>query len=44
MTKAVFGYMALFADFGEHEHIFSPVRLLNCTCRVALTWDSCGWV
>jgi hypothetical protein len=27
-TQGVFGYMALYGDFGEHEHIFSPVSLL----------------
>jgi len=26
LVPSVFGYMALFGDFGEHEHIFSPLR------------------
>jgi len=26
LVPGVFGYMALFSDFGEHEHIFSPLR------------------
>ena len=32
-TQGVFGYMALYADFGEHEHIFSPVSLFGCARR-----------
>lgn len=28
-TQGVFGYMALYADFGEREHIFSPVSVWN---------------
>ena len=43
-TQGVFGYMALYADFGEHEHIFSPVRPSVCTLRTVLTWISCGWM
>jgi len=26
LVPGVFGYMALYSDFGEHEHIFSPLR------------------
>lgn len=26
MVPGVFGYMAFYVDFGEHEHIFSPLR------------------
>jgi len=26
LVPGVFGYMALYGDFGEHEHIFSPLR------------------
>jgi len=26
LIPGVFGYMAFYADFGEHEHIFSPLR------------------
>ena len=29
--------MALFGDFGEHEHIFSPVSLSGCSRRIVLT-------
>jgi hypothetical protein len=37
-TQGVFGYMAFYADFGEHEHIFSPVSVWAfCTSRIALT-------
>jgi hypothetical protein len=32
--------MALFGDFGEHEHIFSPVSLSGCLRRVALMVDT----
>ena len=36
-TQGVFGYMALYGDFGEHEHIFSPVSISDCVCRIVLT-------
>jgi len=26
LVPGVFGYMALYGDFGEHEHVFSPLR------------------
>jgi len=26
LVPGVFGYMAFYGDFGEHEHIFSPLR------------------
>jgi len=26
LVPGAFGYMALYGDFGEHEHVFSPVR------------------
>ena len=29
--------MALFGDFGENEHIFSPVSLSGCLRRTVLT-------
>jgi hypothetical protein len=39
------GYMALYADFGDKEHVFSPVRpMLRCNCpamsRYSLIQDS----
>ena len=37
-TQGVFGYMALYADFGEQEHIFSPVSVWGCVHRIILTW------
>jgi len=37
-TQGVFGYMALYGDFGENEHVFSPVSLSGCVCRIVLTW------
>ena len=36
-TQGVFGYMAFYGDFGEHEHIFSPVSLSGCVRRIVLT-------
>jgi len=35
--------MAFYGDFGEHEHVFSPVSLSNFVRRIVLTWISCGW-
>ena len=32
--------MALFGDFGEHEHIFSPVSPSGCLRRIVLTADT----
>lgn len=32
--------MALFGDFGEHEHIFSPVGLSGCSRHIVLTVDT----
>ena len=29
VTQGVFGYMAFYADFGEQEHVFSPVSCLG---------------
>jgi len=37
MTQGVFGYMALYGDFGEHEHIFSPVSPSDYAHWAALT-------
>ena len=36
-TQGVFGYMALYGDFGEHEHIFSPVSVRGRVRRIVLT-------
>jgi len=30
--------MALYGDFGEHEHVFSPVSVFGCVGRIVLTW------
>ena len=40
-TQGVFGYMALYADFGEREHIFSPVSVWYFACRTVLTGKCC---
>lgn len=34
--------MALYGDFGEHEHIFSPVSLSDYALWALLTRISCG--